>query len=93
MDHHCPWIANCVGHFNYKFFFLMIFYGMSCLGIISATFWESLYIAVHDENRSPYLCFTLMMMYSLCVMLNVVVAAFFVFHCYLIYNNYSTIEF
>jgi hypothetical protein len=27
MDHHCPWLSNCIGFYNRKFFFLSIIYG------------------------------------------------------------------
>ena len=93
MDHHCPWIANCVGFYNYKYFFLTVTYSLISLTIFTATFWEAVVVVLNNESNSGLYCFYILMHYSLIAMLNAAILGFWIFHWYLILNGYCTIEF
>ena len=51
MDHHCPWINNCVGHFNHGHF--VGFLASAVLGCAQASFVLSMTL-YYGLNRSWY---------------------------------------
>ena len=88
MDHHCPWINNCVGHFNHRYFILFLTWLLlGCLYVSSF----SAPILFYSPNLKKSKQFSFV--WILCLTGVIILTFFNTWNWFLVFRGNTTIEF
>ncbi|OZJ03517.1 hypothetical protein BZG36_03421 [Bifiguratus adelaidae] len=90
MDHHCPWVMNCVGHHNQKYFVQFVFWS-SCLSTFAFGTSVRYWVADGRLPNPAYIVMVVMQVFT-AGLFTFAVDLFTIAHIYQTLRNLTTIE-
>ncbi|KAK3016408.1 hypothetical protein RJ639_007055, partial [Escallonia herrerae] len=94
-DHHCIWMNNCVGHANYKVFFVFVVYAViACIYSLVLMVGSLTVDSQEDEDQSDSSFRTIYVISGLLLVpLSIALSVLLGWHIYLVLQNKTTIEY
>ncbi|XP_058459152.1 palmitoyltransferase ZDHHC15 isoform X2 [Malaya genurostris] len=94
LDHHCPWVNNCINFTNYKFFILFLGYALIyCLYVAFTTvMYMELIWSVSGREGKIDGRFHILFLFFVSLMFAISLVSLFGYHCYLVLLNRTTLE-